>query len=233
MTEADKALAVSDVAERWWEQDGVYRPPICQISPVTREFVEMGHADPSPLEPGVWLFPAGAYEGNAPVVLPGCVAILNEFGTSWTQVADNRGKTVYDTVTRIASVYEVLGDLPEGLTLEAPSTDFDVWQEGRWVFDAAARNAALIQQAGLKKTLLTQCAANQISTLQYAVDKDIATDAEVAELDAWRGYSVALNRVNAGVDTVWPIGPDAALLSSWLASRGYEDLPDLPTTETN
>lgn len=228
MTEADKALAASDVAERWWEQDGVYRPPICQISPVTREFVEMGHADPSPLEPGVWLFPAGAYEGNAPVVLPGCVAILNEFGTGWTQVADNRGKTVYSTETRESVIWSAVGDLPDDWTLEAPATEFDTWVDKKWQVDKAAQGAALMQRASQKKGLLLQYAASQIGILQDAVEQEMATDDETKALAAWKSYRVLVNRVevdtSAPAASSWPDAPNPIAIERWLSSQGYEDL---------
>jgi hypothetical protein len=232
MSEIEESQSLQDAAEplgSWWEKPGCNAPVFCSISPLTGEFMGLGQADPSPLEPGVWLMPAHSVVGDSPIVFPDCAAVWSEKDSIWNQVPDYRGRTVYDKESRAASVCEALGELAELYTLDAPQTDFDVWQGGRWVFDADARNAVLTNQARLKKTLLNQCAASIISTLQYAVDKGIATDAEVAALDAWRTYNVMLSRIEPGPSVVWPASPDNAALNSWLESKEYEDLPDLPT----
>jgi hypothetical protein len=232
MTDVDESQelpAIELPIGRWWEQDGVYVPTVCHVSPLTGEFLGMGVADPSPLEPGVWLLPAHTFEGDAPIVFPGCAAVRGESDGIWHQVPDYRKRTVYNKDTRESSVYEVLGELPELFTLLAPVTAFDVWRGGEWVLDVEARNAALTNLARSKKTLLGQCAAALASTLQFAVDKGIATEAEVATLDAWRTYAVLLRRVDPGPAVVWPDSPDNAELETWLKSKGYEDLPDLPT----
>lgn len=232
MIEVDESQELPDAevpVGRWWEQEGVYVPPVCHVSPLTGEFLGMGVADPSPLEPGVWLMPAHTYQGDAPIVFPGCAAVRGESDGIWHQVPDYRKRTVYNKDTREASVYEALGELPELFTLLEPATDFDVWRGGEWVLDAEARSAALTKLARVKKTLLAQCAAGLVSTLQFAVDKGIATEAEVATLDAWRTYAVLLSRVDPAGAVAWPDSPDDAALAAWLDSKGYEDLPDLST----
>lgn len=210
---------------RWWEREGVYRPAVCHVSPLTGEFMGMGLADPSPLEPGVWLMPADSFAGDEPIIFPGFAAIRIDGEATWQQVPDHRGKTVYDKQTRIASECDVLGELPEALTLDVPLTDFDAWRGGRWVFDIDAQNAALTGQARLRKTLLAQCAAGMVSTLQFAVDKGIATNAEVVVLDAWRTYGVLINRVEPAPLVEWPNSPDDSTTSAYLQSRGFEDIP--------
>ncbi|MFP3850519.1 tail fiber assembly protein [Pseudomonas sp. W5-01] len=227
MTEGKESLmppAVEAPVGRWWEQDGVFAPTVCHVSPLTGEFMGMGVADPSPLEPGVWLMPAHTYQGEAPIVFPGCAAVRGGADGMWHQVPDYRGKTVYDKDTRAASKHQELGELPELFTLSAPSSDFDVWQGGQWVLDVAAKNAALTNRAGLKKALLAQCAGGVISTLQYAVDNGIADEAEIELLDAWRTYTVTLSRVAPGPEVVWPNSPDDPATAAFLQSRGYEDV---------
>lgn len=55
-------------------------------------------------------------------------------------------------------------------------------------------------------------AALRIAPLQYAVDLNDATDAEIDRLKAWQQHSVALNRIDQQVafpDTIdWPVAPD-------------------------
>jgi hypothetical protein len=226
MGEIEQGSQVQDVdapVVRWWEQQGVVIPTVCHVSPLTGEFVGLGIADPSPLEPDVWLIPAGAHLGDAPIVFADSAAVWSADEATWHQVSDYRGRTIYNKDTREASVQEVLGELPESFTLLAPMTDFDVWR-GKWVLDVEARNAALTNQARLKKSLLIQCAAGMVSTLQFAVDKGIATDSEVAALDAWRTYGVLLNRVEPAPEIEWPNSPDDSATSAYLLSRGFEDI---------
>ena len=212
----------------WWLAEKVTPPAICNVHPVTAEFLGIGTADPSPLEPHVWLIPAHAYPCDPPAVQPGYVA-LKVPGDGWTQVADYRGQTVYSTTTAEAQVWEHLGDLPEGLTLEAPATRFEKWQEDQWVVDEAATARALKNKATRKKTLLTQFSTNMITTLQNAVDLGIGNDAEVANLKAWKIYGVELNRVETvervPQDSEWPTSPDDALATHWLVSQGFDDPP--------
>ncbi|WP_035346406.1 tail fiber assembly protein, partial [Dickeya sp. DW 0440] len=68
-------------------------------------------------------------------------------GLSWEVVADFRGQTAYDTCTRQPQVMGTLGDLPEHLTLLAPASEFDRWQDNHWVTDTAAQHAARVQAA--------------------------------------------------------------------------------------
>lgn len=210
----------------WWLAVGVTPPTFCNVSPITGEFLGVGVADPSPLEPGVWLMPAHTYEGDAPIVFPGCAAIRDATDGMWRQVPDYRGQTVYDKNTRAASEHQELGELPEPLTLSAPSSDFDIWQGGQWVFDVKAKDATLTSHAALKKSLLAQCAGGMISTLQYAVDKGIADEMEIERLDAWRTYTVTLNRIIPAPVVAWPSSPDDGAMAAFLQSRGYEEALD-------
>ncbi len=67
----------------------------------------------------------------------------------------------------------------------------------------------LIAQAESKKQRLLSEAAEAIAPLQDAVDLDMATPEEEAQLKEWKKYRVMLNRVDTspGADTVWPTPP--------------------------
>jgi hypothetical protein len=67
----------------------------------------------------------------------------------------------------------------------------------------------LIQEASRKKERLMIEASNLISTLQDAVDLDMATDEEKTKLLAWKKYRVYLNRVDTSEapDITWPDKP--------------------------
>lgn len=145
----------------------------------------------------------------APVADAGYAVCWN--GSSWGQVEDLRGKTVYKKSDRSAETIRSLGPLDDAYTLLAPTTPFDKWNGSEWVTDTDAQHAADVAAAELKKTQLLAEAAEEISWRKYAVDKGIATAEEVAELDAWEMYRVLLMRIDTSKapDIEWPTPPEA------------------------
>jgi hypothetical protein len=124
-------------------------PIIYNADPVTGEFIGTAFADPDPLTPGSWLFPAHAYSDEPPAALPGEVAVRS--GDGWAVVPDHRG-TVYSTETGAAQEYHSLGALPEGLTTTARPSEAHCWSGEGWELDpvveaslaAAARSAEIL-----------------------------------------------------------------------------------------
>jgi len=224
---SDERMAVEGEVS-WWLADEVTPPTICNVHPVTAEFISTGEADPSPLEPFTWLIPAHAYQCEPPSPKPGKVSVKDSAG-GWKLVADHRGSTVYSTETGEAQVWEELGDLPEGFTHEAPASPFDKWQEDQWTVDEVATSAALKKKAAKRKLLMTQFSTNMIATLQNAFDLGIATETEVAALTTWKIYGVELNRVDivgkSPLDSEWPISPNDALMAAWLVAQGFDNPP--------
>lgn len=68
----------------------------------------------------------------------------------------------------------------------------------------------LIAEAEQQKQSLLAEANNAIAPLQDAVDLDMATDEEIAQLTAWKKYRVLLNRVDTSTapDIDWPQKPE-------------------------
>jgi hypothetical protein len=220
-----EAPDVGPLAVDWWRVEGVTAPCICNIDSETREFLSAGKADYSPLEPGVWLIPGLAYQCEPPEAQEGYAAVRSADGTEWVPVVDHRGKTIYSTVDGSADVCTTLGELTSSWTLTAPTSEHDQWQDGEWVPDETAIEADRVAKAARKKALLTQLSANSITTLQYAADLDMATEAETASLKAWKVYQVLLSRLPAApTDDQWPSSPiGAEALSVWLAAQGFDD----------
>lgn len=215
---------VAPIAVDWWRVEGVTAPCICNTDGVTREFLGAGQADYSPLEPGVWLIPANAYQCDAPAPKEGFAAVRSADGAKWEHVADHRGKTIYSTVDGTADQCTTLGELTSGWTLTAPTSEHDQWEDGEWVPDEAAIEAARKAQAAKKKSLLTQLSASSITTLQYAVDLDMATAEETATLEAWKVYQVLLSRLpGAPADDQWPTSPIGDAAAVWLKAQGFDD----------
>ncbi|MDO7829449.1 tail fiber assembly protein [Providencia sp. CRE-138-0111] len=69
----------------------------------------------------------------------------------------------------------------------------------------------LIAETEQHKQLLLAEANNAIAPLQDAVDLEIATDEEMAQLTAWKKYRVLLNRVDTSTapNIEWPEKPSA------------------------
>lgn len=207
----------------WWQLPGVMAPIICNLAPRTGEFLSSSTADPSPLEPDVWLFPAHSCQLEPPVVPEGFAAVTVDDGKAWQIVADHRGALVYSTATGESSQWNDLGDLPEGYTLQGPATEFDTWQDDKWVPDEAAIAEAARRRAYRKQLMANQYATGCINTLQDALELDMATEAEAAALKAWKVYRVELSRLDittsAPADDDWPSSPNDEALAAWLASQ--------------
>ncbi|END3616966.1 tail fiber assembly protein, partial [Salmonella enterica subsp. enterica] len=123
---------------------------------------------------------------------------------TWSLQEDHRGETVYDTTTGNQVYIADPGPLPENVTSVSPEGEYPKWDGKTWVKDEAAEKTAQLRQAEETKSRLLQMASEKIAPLQDAVDLDIATDDEKAQLDEWKKYRVLVNRV----DTTSPDWPD-------------------------
>lgn len=98
-------------------------------------YVGTAVADRSPLEPDVWLLPAGCVE-EAPPAVPERKAALWD-GEHWQLIDSYQGLTAYNVQTREPITIERHGRLPAGYTLEVPGAQ-QVWNGHQWVDDIPA-----------------------------------------------------------------------------------------------
>jgi len=155
--------------------------------------------------------PAGAYLEVPPAPEPGMAIVRT--GEGWSRQVDHRGEMAYHKQTKAQTVITEIGDLPATLTLLAPQSQFDVWDElpAAWVKDATAEQLSMTTQAKQQKAALMFEAASMISTLQDAVDIGMATPAEEAALLDWKRYRVTLTRLDVAVHPIsWPAPPATA-----------------------
>jgi len=156
--------------------------------------------------------PAGAFLDAPPLPQPNN-AILR-LTSGWVLVADYRGQTAYSKANRAQQQITEPGELPDALTLLAPSGQFDVWDDAlvAWVTDVAAESTWNQEQATVQRTARLAEANQQIAVLADAVELGIATEAEQAAYTAWRQYRVLLTRLDLTQSPVpWPPKPNTTI----------------------
>ncbi|ELL0553031.1 tail fiber assembly protein [Salmonella enterica] len=166
----------------------------------TNEFIGTGDAY---IPPHTGL-PANCTDIVPPEIPASHIAVFDAETQTWSLKEDHRGETVYDTTTGNQVYISDPGPLPENVTSVLPDGEYQKWDGKAWVKDEAAETAAQLREAEETKKRLLQTASEKIAPLQDAVDLEIATDDEKAQLDKWKKYRVLVNRV----DTINPDWPD-------------------------
>ncbi|MFV9177470.1 tail fiber assembly protein [Serratia marcescens] len=130
-------------------------------------------------------------------------------GLTWKYVEDHRGSITYEKANGDAKVIDYIGPINDEYTLLEPGSRYDVWDGNKWVLDDKKLKARQIDDATLKRASLRSEADSVVSTLSSAVKLGVATEAELAALELWELYSIALLRidVNAAPDIEWPVKP--------------------------
>ncbi|MDY4385078.1 tail fiber assembly protein [Pectobacterium aroidearum] len=159
--------------------------------------------------------PADSYADEPELPPVGIALRRSADGQSWEQVPDYRGQTVYHTDTRQAQIVTLFGELPDSVTLLKPASEFDKWNGKKWLIDKAAQAAAELNAAQQELATRKATATSHITELTYAVNLDIATDAEKDALAAWQKYTVLLNRIDVNAtDIDWPMAPGNELIAT-------------------
>ncbi|WP_313301041.1 tail fiber assembly protein [Pseudomonas sp.] len=217
------ALETQSEPVSWWLEPGIEPPTLCNVHRETGEYLCVSQADPSPLEPGVWLFPAFSHRVAPPQVREHFASILDLESQEWRWARDHRGATVYSTDDGTPRRWEHLGELPDGYTTKAPTSAFDHWVVDQWVTHEVLRAKAARQVAYSRQALSDQYALARISTLHNATDLGVATEADNSALEAWKLYRVELNRLSiaslAPNDLRWPSSPNDEALAVWLGGQ--------------
>lgn len=155
--------------------------------------------------------PAGAFLDTPPQPDDG-KAIVRQNG-GWVLVDDLRGTTAYNKQTKQSEVIGFLGPLPFELTLIAPTSQFDVWNEesGAWFKDSQAEQDWLTQRATYQRTALLREAGNEIAALLDALDPNVISnpdDVVQSKLLEWKQYRAALAIIDCAIHPVqWPAKP--------------------------
>ena len=123
--------------------------------PDYKYFYLESEADPSPLQPGVFLIPAHATDIEPPTCESNQIQIFN--GTSWNIIEDRRG-TYYSTQTQQVIENKNPLETPENSTKEVPPEVTGgyklTWNNG-WVIEELPPLPALTPEEKLAKSGLT------------------------------------------------------------------------------
>lgn len=154
----------------------------------------------------------------------GAMYLKAETGEDWYDCqktfAEDTLKIAYNGDGVIVSASkDVSAMFPSGLSVAEVDattvTDLDALISGGWAYAdgkitaVVPTHAQLVATASAQKTLLMSQCTDKIAPLQDAVDLEIATDDEKAQLTAWKNYRALLNRVDTSTvpSVSWPAMP--------------------------
>ena len=155
--------------------------------------------------------PAGAFLDSPPHHEDGKAIVRHN--DAWVLVEDLRGTVAYNKQTRQSEVINALGALPEQLTLLAPQSQFDEWDDtvNAWIKNVNAEQEWLTMQAQSQRTSLLGEASVEIAALLDALDPAIISnpdDQVQAKLMEWKTYRAVLAVIDCSVHPVnWPQKP--------------------------
>ncbi|WP_350326475.1 tail fiber assembly protein [Pectobacterium aroidearum] len=165
---------------------------IYQVHPVNREYIGANY-EYLPIGVGV---PAGSYIDVPELPQAGLALRRSADGKQWEHVSDYRSQTVYNTETRQPHKVTDMGELQASQTLLVPTSEFDKWEDGKWVTDLEAQRQVLIANKKVELNTRLSQASERIQVLSDAVELNLATEEEKNELKAWKTYRLQLSRVD-------------------------------------
>lgn len=179
------SIAAEEVADLWANPPVIYR-----YHSETGEFLESGAADPSPIEPGVFIIDAYATTVAPPEVGPQEAAVF--VTDAWQVKADFRDVPLYSTETGGRIFVNVLGPQPINTTTQEPPSIDHKWQQDAWVLDDEARRDRLLSEMSAAVQRHIDEVARQhefdsiLSMCSYADDPDPVFAAQGQAARVWR-----------------------------------------------
>lgn len=193
---------------------------VYNYSPLTGEYLSKEEADKSPLEVNVYLIPSHATVIAPPVTEGNQIACFAD--GKWVVKCDFRRVDLWskETAKKLSGV--ICSSLDEiNATEKKPTGDCVKWnaEHDDWEADEGAVYAAAKSKADDDYSSRLKCVNDALVILQDAVDLEMASTGEIADLIALKKYRVLLSRVlyQSGYPQVieWP---DYPMLSTSTAS---------------
>lgn len=190
--------------------------------PTTGEYLGLGVADPSPLEPGAHIVPGYATPVPPPRAAGRAIAVYrdaaggvpqNAADGAWTAQPDYRGVPLYRTAdgSRIEAdaEYGGIGDLPPFLTDEPRPGPAHVWRDEGWQLDDALAARLQADQAAARRDGLLAEAEQRIAPLLDGFLLGELTEPEAERLRSMSQYRKALRAIDpaAAQASAWPQAP--------------------------
>ena len=136
---------------------------------------------------GSYLIPGGCIEADPPEIRAGHAARWT--GAEWEYIPDHRGKTAYQTADGQAVTVDTVGSLSDGLTFDAPPSEWHTWNGKKWTVSKEDQAEQLKQAKAAKLTAINQAAQayiNQAAGLDKVPDFEIRTwTIQALEAAAW------------------------------------------------
>lgn len=126
---------------------------------------------------GGYIIPGGCIEAEPPAPKEGHAARWT--GTAWEYLPDHRGQTAYRIVDGQAVTVDTVGELPGGLTFDAPPSVWHTWDGLKW---SVSKEAAAEQLAQAKAAKLVEINAAAQSCVYSAAELDKVPEFEA---DTW------------------------------------------------
>ncbi|HCM5145821.1 TPA: tail fiber assembly protein [Klebsiella aerogenes] len=129
---------------------------------------------------------------------------------SWEYIDDHRGETVYSTETGNELKIKNLGNYPDGITVQKPSTPYDRWDGKKWVTDVNAQHSDDVELAKGKKLELLSEAQKKINFWQTELLLGMISDEDKSQLTEWVKYIKAIQAldINSAPAIQWPESPE-------------------------
>ncbi|HFC8543182.1 TPA: tail fiber assembly protein [Neisseria weaveri] len=136
---------------------------------------------------GSYIIPGGCIDTAPPETRDGHAARWT--GAAWEYTPDHRGKTAYQTADGQAVIIDTVGGLSDGLTFDAPPSQWHTWGGKKWVVSKEAKAQQLAQAKAAKLAEINQAAQafiNQSAGLDKVPDFEIRTwTIQALEAAAW------------------------------------------------
>ena len=171
----------------------VWKKPVCQLDDNGLYLGQVdAHLDINARD-GSYIIPGGCIDTEPPENRDGRAARWT--GEAWEYVPDHRGKTAYQTADGQAVAIETVGELSDGLTLDAPPSHWHTWNGKKWAISKEAKTEQLEQAKAVKLAEINRAAQaciDQAAGLDKVPQFEVATwTIQALEAKAWHADNAA------------------------------------------
>lgn len=196
----------------------LWKKPVCQLDDNGLYIGQVdAHLDINARD-GSYIIPGGCIDTAPPETRDGHAARWT--GEAWEYIPDHRGKTAYQTADGQAVIIDTVGVISDGLTLDAPPSEWHTWSGKKWAISKEAKAEQLAQAKAAKLAEINQAAQafiNQSASLDKVPDFEIRTwTIQALEAAAWH------KAADAPTPTLDTIAAARGVPAETLKQKAYE-----------